>query len=95
MAYLGWPLNKKIDEWLPVYYLLPTGHKKQIVYKVGIEPMISVRMQEMFGERSSPMIAQGRKRIVLELLSPAHRPLQITSDLEGFGVEVIKRCKKK
>lgn len=94
MAYLGWPLNKKIDEWLPVYYLLPTGHKKQIVYKVGIEPMISVRMQEMFGEKSSPMIAQGRKRIVLELLSPAHRPLQITSDLEGFWRGSYKEVQK-
>jgi len=94
MSYLGWPLNKEIDEWLPIYYQLPTGNKKSIIYKAGAEPIISVRMQEVFGEKSSPSIADGRKKIVLELLSPAHRPLQVTSDLEGFWAGSYKEVQK-
>ncbi|HGS5145473.1 TPA: ATP-dependent helicase HrpB [Vibrio parahaemolyticus] len=83
-ARLGWPLNQHLDEWLPEHYQLPTGTKKRIRYQHGHEPVLSVRMQEVFGESSSPTVALGRKRLVLELLSPAQRPLQVTSDLAAF-----------
>ncbi|WP_273991851.1 ATP-dependent helicase HrpB [Vibrio parahaemolyticus] len=83
-ARLGWPLNQHLDEWLPEHYQLPTGTKKRIRYQHGHEPVLSVRMQEVFGESTSPMVAIGRKRLVLELLSPAQRPLQVTSDLAAF-----------
>ncbi|MEK2041339.1 ATP-dependent helicase HrpB [Vibrio parahaemolyticus] len=81
---LGWPLNQHLDEWLPEHYQLPTGTKKRIRYQHGHEPVLSVRMQEVFGESTSPTVALGRKRLVLELLSPAQRPLQVTSDLAAF-----------
>ncbi|ELB2964874.1 ATP-dependent helicase HrpB [Vibrio parahaemolyticus] len=83
-ARLGWPLNQHLDEWLPEHYQLPTGTKKRIRYQHGHEPVLSVRMQEVFGESTSPTVAIGRKRFVLELLSPAQRPLQVTSDLAAF-----------
>ncbi|EGQ8116312.1 ATP-dependent helicase HrpB [Vibrio parahaemolyticus] len=83
-ARLGWPLNQHLDEWLPEHYQLPTGTKKRIRYQHGHEPVLSVRMQEVFGENTSPTVAIGRKRLVLELLSPAQRPLQVTSDLAAF-----------
>ncbi|MBM5066403.1 ATP-dependent helicase HrpB [Vibrio parahaemolyticus] len=83
-ARLGWPLNQHLDEWLPEHYQLPTGTKKRIRYQNGHEPVLSVRMQEVFGESTSPTVALGRKRLVLELLSPAQRPLQVTSDLAAF-----------
>ncbi|EMA7642372.1 ATP-dependent helicase HrpB [Vibrio parahaemolyticus] len=83
-ARLGWPLNQHLDEWLPEHYQLPTGTKKRIRYQHGHEPVLSVRMQEVFGESTSPTVAIGRKRLVLELLSPALRPLQVTSDLAAF-----------
>ncbi|ELN6869533.1 ATP-dependent helicase HrpB [Vibrio parahaemolyticus] len=83
-ARLGWPLNQHLDEWLPEHYQLPTGAKKRIRYQHGHEPVLSVRMQEVFGESTSPTVAIGRKRLVLELLSPAQRPLQVTSDLAAF-----------
>ncbi len=83
-ARLGWPLNQHLDEWLPEHYQLPTGTKKRIRYQNGHEPVLSVRMQEVFGESTSPTVAFGRKRLVLELLSPAQRPLQVTSDLAAF-----------
>uniref|UniRef100_UPI0030D5041E ATP-dependent helicase HrpB n=1 Tax=Vibrio parahaemolyticus TaxID=670 RepID=UPI0030D5041E len=83
-ARLGLPLNQHLDEWLPEHYQLPTGTKKRIRYQHGHEPVLSVRMQEVFGESTSPTVAIGRKRLVLELLSPAQRPLQVTSDLAAF-----------
>ncbi|WP_154203418.1 ATP-dependent helicase HrpB [Vibrio harveyi] len=93
-ARLGWLLNQHIDEWLPEEYRLPTGSKKRIRYQCGHEPVLSVRMQEVFGESTSPTVAQGRKRLVLELLSPAQRPLQVTTDLAAFWVGSYKEVQK-
>ncbi|PMH41294.1 ATP-dependent helicase HrpB [Vibrio sp. 10N.286.49.B3] len=84
LARLGWPLNQQLDDWLPTHHSVPTGSRKKIHYQIGVDPMLSVRMQEVFGEHDSPRIAQGRVKIVLELLSPAQRPLQVTQDLAGF-----------
>ncbi|MFV0449001.1 MAG: ATP-dependent helicase HrpB [Vibrio sp.] len=93
-ARLGWPLNQQLDEWLPVDYVLPTGTHKKIRYQYGKEPVLSVRMQEVFGEKSSPVIAKGRQAIVMELLSPAQRPLQVTRDLAGFWAGSYKEVQK-
>ncbi len=94
MAYIGWPLNQEIDQWLPTHYQVPTGSNKKIRYQQGQEPILSVRMQEVFGEQSSPTIAQGRKTLVLELLSPAQRPLQVTRDLASFWSGAYKEVQK-
>lgn len=94
MAYIGWPLNQEIDQWLPTHYQVPTGSNKKIRYQQGQEPILSVRMQEVFGEQSSPTIAQGRKTLVLELLSPAQRPLQMTRDLASFWSGAYKEVQK-
>ncbi|WED22375.1 ATP-dependent helicase HrpB [Vibrio sp. JC009] len=93
-SYLGWPLNQEIDELLPVSYQVPTGSRKKIVYQRGKPPVLSVRMQEMFGEQDSPVLAQGRVKITLELLSPAQRPLQVTADLAGFWAGAYKEVQK-
>jgi ATP-dependent helicase HrpB len=94
LAYLGWPLNQEIDQLLPVSYTVATGNRKKIRYQLGQEPLLSVRMQEMFGQQDSPLIADGRKKLVLELLSPAQRPLQVTSDLAGFWAGAYKEVQK-
>lgn len=94
MAYVGWPLNQEIDQWLPVYYSLPTGTKRKIRYQEGQEPILSVRMQEVFGEHASPSIALGRKTVVLDLLSPAQRSLQVTRDLASFWAGAYKEVQK-
>ena len=93
-ARLGWPLNQNLDEWLPEHYQLPTGTKKRIRYQYGHEPVLSVRMQEVFGESTSPTVALGRKPLVLELLSPAKRPLQVTTDLAAFWKGSYKDVQK-
>ncbi|MGC9491610.1 ATP-dependent helicase HrpB [Vibrio genomosp. F10] len=94
LARLGWPLSKEIDQYLPVSHQLPTGTKKRIRYEVGCEPILSVRMQEIFGEHDSPVIANGQKKIVLELLSPAQRPLQVTQNLASFWAGSYKEVQK-
>lgn len=93
-AYLGLPLNQKIDEWLPERYTLPTGQSRQIDYQEGKPPMLSVRVQEVFGEQASPTVASGRVSVVLELLSPARRPIQITQDLAAFWQGSYHEVKK-
>ncbi len=93
-AYLGWPLNQEIDAWLPTHFQLPTGSSKKIIYQVGHEPLLSVRMQEVFGEQGSPTVALGRKTVLLELLSPAQRPLQRTSNLASFWSGAYQEVKK-
>ncbi len=93
-AYLGWSLNQQLDEWLPESQLLPTGSRKRIRYQLGHEPVLSVRIQEVFGEQDSPLIAQGKKRLVLELLSPAQRPIQVTQELAAFWAGSYKEVQK-
>ncbi|MCG9678210.1 ATP-dependent helicase HrpB [Vibrio sp. Isolate24] len=93
-AYIAWPLNQEIEQWLPTHYVVPTGSKKKIRYQQGQEPVLSVRMQEMFGEQTSPHIADGRKTLVMELLSPAQRPLQVTRDLASFWAGAYKEVQK-
>ncbi|WP_117233687.1 ATP-dependent helicase HrpB [Vibrio maerlii] len=93
-AYLGWPLNQEINSLLPTHWALPSGNNKRITYQVGGEPMLSCKLQEMFGEQDSPRIALGKKKLVLELLSPAQRPLQLTQDLAGFWRGSYKEVQK-
>ncbi len=83
-ARLGWEQAKMLDVVLPTHFQVPTGSRYPIRYQVGHKPALAVRMQEMFGEKTSPQIANGRVPLVLELLSPAQRPLQITQDLAAF-----------
>ncbi|SDH39453.1 ATP-dependent helicase HrpB [Vibrio xiamenensis] len=94
MAYLGWPLNQSIDQWLPTHYVLPTGTSKAIRYQQGKNPVLSVRMQEVFGEQTSPTVANGKINVVMELLSPAQRPLQVTQDLAAFWQGAYKEVQK-
>lgn len=93
-ARLGWPLNQQIDEWVPKSYCLPTGSYKTIRYKQGADPILSVRIQEVFGEKNSPSLAMGRKKVVMELLSPAMRPIQVTQDLSAFWSGSYQEVKK-
>lgn len=96
-AYLSWPLNQNIDEWLPKTWQLPTGRAQVIRYQEGLDPVLSIKMQEIFGQKQTPLIAKGRQAILIEMLSPAMRPLQLTKDLAGFWqgsyVEVQKEMK--
>jgi ATP-dependent helicase HrpB len=81
---LTWSQRQRLDTVLPTHYTVPTGSRLPIRYDVEKPPALAVRIQEMFGEAQNPTVAEGRIPLVLELLSPAQRPLQITRDLAAF-----------
>lgn len=81
---LPWDMRARLDREAPTHIEAPTGTALAIDYAAGEGPKISVRLQEMFGLNVHPSIAKGRIPLVVELLSPAHRPVQVTRDLPGF-----------
>jgi ATP-dependent helicase HrpB len=93
-ARLGWKRQQKLNELLPTYLVVASGANKKIRYQSGHPPMLSVKLQEMFGEKCSPTIANNTQAVVLELLSPAQRPLQITRDLAAFWQGAYREVQK-
>lgn len=91
---LDWSMLQRLDSELPAHYTVPTGSRIAIRYHDDNPPALAVRMQEMFGEAQTPTIAQGRVPLVLELLSPAQRPLQITRDLSAFWQGAYREVQK-
>ena len=85
---LPWPEGSRLDELAPTAIELPSGRSLKIDYTSGVAegtaPVVPVRVQDLFGMKEHPSIGGGRVRLVLSLLSPADRPIQITSDLPGF-----------
>jgi ATP-dependent helicase HrpB len=82
-ARLDWQQLKALDERAPTHIVVPSGSRVPIDYS-GEEPVLAVRLQEMFGAAETPRIAGGRVALLLHLLSPARRPLQVTRDLKSF-----------
>lgn len=91
---LDWSLRQRLDSALPTHYTVPTGSRIAIRYDADNPPALAVRMQEMFGEAATPVIAEGRVPLTLELLSPAQRPLQITRDLAAFWRGAYREVQK-
>ena len=83
-ALLPWALRKRLDAEAPTHFTAPTGSAVPIDYTAEQGPTVSIRVQELFGLAQHPSIAGGRVPLVIELLSPAHRPVQVTRDLPGF-----------
>jgi len=84
MTLLPWELRARLEREAPTHFEAPTGSMLAIDYEAEQGPTIAVRLQELFGLNTHPSIAKGRVPLVLELLSPAHRPVQVTRDLPGF-----------
>ena len=84
LALLPWDLRARLDREAPTHFEAPTGTQLAIDYEAEQGPTIAVRLQELFGLNAHPSIAGGAVPLVLELLSPAHRPVQVTRDLPGF-----------
>ena len=83
-ALLPWSLRKRLDAEAPTHFTAPSGSSVPIDYEAEQGPTVSIRVQELFGLARHPSIAGGRVPLVIELLSPAHRPVQVTRDLPGF-----------
>ncbi|MDP2410195.1 MAG: ATP-dependent helicase HrpB [Pseudolabrys sp.] len=83
-ALVPWNLRRRLDAEAPTHFTAPTGSSVPIDYEAEQGPTVSIRVQEMFGLSQHPVIAGGRVPLVIELLSPGHKPVQITRDLPGF-----------
>ncbi len=81
-ALLPWTLRQRLEADAPTHFEAPTGNRHAIDYEGA--PALHIRVQELFGLRQHPAIAGGKVLLTLNLLSPAHRPIQITRDLPGF-----------
>lgn len=81
---LPWDRHQTLDRLAPERWQAPTGSRLLIDYAAEGGPGVAVRVQELFGLNDHPTIAGGRVPLTLSLLSPAHRPIQVTKDLPGF-----------
>jgi ATP-dependent helicase HrpB len=81
---VSWAEQKRLDELAPTHVKVPSGSAILIDYESGEIPVLAVRLQELFGAAETPAVAGGKVPLLLHLLSPAHRPLQVTRDLAGF-----------
>jgi ATP-dependent helicase HrpB len=83
-ALVPWDMQRRLDADAPTHFEAPTGSRLPIDYAAEGGPAVEVRVQELFGLTAHPSVAEGRVPLTLHLLSPAHRPIQITRDLPGF-----------
>ena len=81
---VDWSLRTQLDRLAPTHVTVPSGSRIPVDYGTPEAPVLAVRLQELFGARATPAVLDGRVPLVLHLLSPAHRPVQVTRDLPGF-----------
>jgi len=81
---LGWERAARLDSLAPAKITTPAGTRRRIEYTAGAEPVLAAPLQELFGAAATPSIFEGRLPVLLHLLSPAGRPLQVTRDLAAF-----------
>jgi ATP-dependent helicase HrpB len=85
--------HRRLEELAPVRLTVPSGFQRPLDY-AGPVPVLAVKLQEMFGAAKTPAVAGGKVPVLLHLLSPAGRPVQVTRDLEGFwknGYAAVKK----
>ncbi len=92
-ALLDWKQGQALDRLAPTHLTVPSGSHIPVDYRHGEVPVLAVRLQEMFGLAVTPSVADGRVPLLLHLLSPAHRPVQITRDLPGFWASSYRAVK--
>jgi ATP-dependent helicase HrpB len=91
---LDWQQQQQLDAWLPSHYTSPAGSRRRIDYLAEGPPRCAVPLQEVFGEADTPALAGGRLPLVLELLNPAGRPIQVTADLANFWAGAYTEVRK-
>jgi ATP-dependent helicase HrpB len=89
---LSWEQRRRLDELAPTHMDVPSGSRVAIDYS-GDTPVLAVRLQEMFGCAETPRIAQGKVALLLHLLSPARRPVQVTRDLASFWANAYRQVR--
>jgi ATP-dependent helicase HrpB len=93
-ARLDWQQQSRLDREAPTHLTVPSGSRVRLRYTPGEPPVLAVRLQEMFGLADTPKICHNTVPVLLHLLSPAQRPMQITQDLRGFWEGAYHAVKK-
>lgn len=92
---LPWELQSKLDTLAPVRLLVPSGSMIKLQYnETGSAPIMEVRLQEVFGLLETPTVNEGRTRILLHLLSPGYKPVQVTQDIKSFWQTTYHEVRK-
>jgi ATP-dependent helicase HrpB len=94
LARLDYRQRQALDELAPTHLAVPSGSRIRLDYCHGELPVLAVKLQELFGLAETPTVAKGRLAVLLHLLSPAGRPLQVTGDLKGFWDGSYHQVKK-
>jgi ATP-dependent helicase HrpB len=94
LSQLEYPLDRLLSEHAPESLEVPTGNRISLDYSAGRAPILAVRLQEVFGWLQTPRIADGRVAVLLHLLGPNYRPVQITDDLKSFWASAYFQVRK-
>ena len=93
-ARLTHPQNRALDEHAPETIGVPSGNRIRLSYESGRPPVLAVRLQELFGLKETPRVAGGRVPVILHLLGPNYRPVQVTNDLRSFWATTYFQVRK-
>jgi ATP-dependent helicase HrpB len=91
---LSWEQQKLVDRLAPEKITVPSGSAIRIDYSDPLAPVLAVRLQEVFGLHETPALLDGHSKVMMHLLSPAHRPMQVTQDLHNFWESTYHEVKK-
>lgn len=91
---LGWQRQAELDRLAPTHLRVPSGSLVRLDYGDGEQPVLAVKLQELFGLAETPTVAGNRVPVLLHLLSPAGRPIQVTGDLRSFWNSIYPQVKR-
>ena len=95
LTLVPWELHRKLAEWAPDRIEVPSGSMIKVHYSMdGSAPVMEVRLQEVFGLLETPAVNEGRNRILMHLLSPGYKPVQVTQDLRSFWQNTYHEVRK-
>jgi len=94
LARLSRDQQQQLDRRAPTHLTVPSGSRLRLDYDQPEGPVLAVRLQEMFGCTDTPRVADGKIPVLLHLLSPAKRPVQVTKDLAGFWANTYRDVRK-
>ena len=92
-SWLSWEERKDLERLAPIHLTVPSGSQIRLDYEAGDRPVLAVKLQEMFGCRETPRVG-GSIPVMVHLLSPAGRPVQVTQDLASFWASTYQEVKK-
>lgn len=93
-AQLTWPQRQQLEHDAPTHITVPSGSNIRLDYTANDAPILAVRIQELFGLQDTPRVVGGRVPVIMHLLSPAQRPVQVTRDLASFWRTTYAQVRK-